>query len=197
MFTGIVRELGVVSSVEAGPDNTRLAIEAPELGPTLSVGDSIAISGVCLTATATDGDAFTVDVVPETVSRTTLGTLAPGDAVNLERPVGVGELFDGHIVQGHVDAIGDVVSVDPEGESRRMRVEVPVGVSRYLVEKGSVTLDGVSLTVTDVKGSELEVALIPHTLAMTTLGRVEPGDAVNVEVDVLAKYVERLLEGRV
>lgn len=197
MFTGIVRELGSVDAIHTAPDITRLRIAATEMGSRLSVGDSVAVNGVCVTATHVDGDRFSVELVPETLTRTTLGSLAVGDGVNLEPPVGVQDLFDGHIVQGHVDAVGRVAGIERDGESVRMRVEVPDGVARYLVEKGSVTLDGVSLTITDVAGSEIGVALIPHTLTSTTLGARQIGDGVNVEVDVLAKYVERLLEGRV
>lgn len=193
MFTGIVEHLGTVLTVDEVPRGRTFQVDTGPLGDGVSVGDSIAVNGVCLTAVAVTPPAVTFQVMGETLDRTGLGRLSSGDGVNLERPMGASGRFDGHIVQGHIDGIGTVRSVDADGEGARMWVDVPSGLLRYIVEKGSVTLDGVSLTVSDVDGSGLEVALIPHTLAVTTLGQRRPGEAVNLEVDVLAKYVERLL----
>ena len=169
--------------------------------PSMTVGDSVAVNGVCLTAVTIDDAHFALDVVGETLSRTNLGTLDVGDAVDLERPMPAVGRFDGHIVQGHVDAVGVVAGIDPEGEARRVRVRVPQPLGRYIVEKGSVTIDGVSLTVTAVSPADaddawFEVVLIPHTLDVTVLGRRRVGDALNLEMDVIAKYVERVMGAR-
>lgn len=204
MFTGIVAGLGTVVDIDDVDTGRRLRLRGGALLEGLTVGDSVAIDGVCLTATGiepdTGGVVFTVDVVGETLARTTLGQLAAGDRVDLERPMAAHGRFDGHIVQGHVDGVGEVVQIHPEGEARRVRVALPSELARYVVEKGSVALDGVSLTVTATApahdGSWLEVVLIPHTLEVTALGDRQVGSKVNVEVDVLAKYVERLLEAR-
>ncbi len=194
MFTGIVSELGRVAASDETPTGRRIVIEAKQTRDGLEIGDSVAVNGACLTATELRPDGFAVEAVQETLDRTNLGALAAGDAVDLERPVPVGGRLDGHIVQGHVDGVGTVEWVRPEGDARRMRVTLPEGLARYVVEKGSITMDGVSLTVTAVDAAGFEVALIPHTLDVTVLGIRAPGDAVNLEVDVLAKYVERLLE---
>ncbi len=194
MFTGIVSQMGRVASVTETPAGRRLVVEAKSDG--LEIGDSVAVNGACLTATEVRSDGFAVDAVQETLDRTNLGALAVGDLVDLERPVPVAGRLDGHIVQGHVDGVGTVAWVRPEGDARRMRVAAPEGLVRYAVEKGSITVDGVSLTITAVDGEGFEVALIPHTLDATVLGHRRPGDCVNLEVDVLAKYVERLLETR-
>jgi riboflavin synthase len=172
----------------------RLVIDAPPVTAGLAVGASVAVDGVCLTAVEVEGTRLAVEVVPETLARTTLGRLRSGSVVNLERPLPADGRFDGHIVQGHVDGVGTVTAVEPEGDGVRMRIAVPPDLSRYLVEKGSVTVDGVSLTVAGRSDDEIQIALIPHTLEVTGLGLRRPGDGVNLEVDVIAKYVERLLE---
>lgn len=193
MFTGIVEHLGTVLTVDEVPRGRTFQVDAGPLAKDVAVGDSIAVNGVCLTAVAASTPAVTFQVMGETLDRTSLGHLGAGDAVNLERPMPAAGRFDGHIVQGHIDGVGTVRSVDTDGDGSRIWVDVPAGLMRYVVEKGSVTLDGVSLTVAGVDDAGLEVALIPHTLAVTTLGRSRPGEKVNLEVDVLAKYVERLL----
>jgi riboflavin synthase len=194
VFTGIVEQLGVVEAVERGTGSLRLRIGAGPIGHSLAIGDSVAVNGVCLTAVEAVPGRFAADVVDETVDRTNLGSLQPGDRVNLELPMTAMGRFDGHLVQGHVDAVGEVAQVTPEGDGARMRVALPGHLERYIVEKGSITIDGVSLTVAEVGDGWLEVALIPHTLEATTLGQRTPGHLVNLEVDILAKYVERLLE---
>jgi riboflavin synthase len=192
MFTGIVRELG---SVEAF-DGSRLVVAAPETAATAALGDSVAVAGVCLTVVANEDGRLAFDAVPETLSRTALGSLRPGDAVNVEPSLRVGDALGGHVVQGHVDAVGRVRSVTPEGDGRRVWVDAPESVVRYCIEKGSIAVDGVSLTIAAFDDDGVEVALIPHTLAVTTLGSLEPGDEVNLEADVLGKVVERLLTAR-
>jgi riboflavin synthase len=192
MFTGIVRELGTVVSF----DGRRLVVAATETASGAGVGDSVAVAGVCLTVVEAAEGRLAFDVVPETVSRTALGRLQPGSAVNLEPSLRVGDQLGGHVVQGHVDGVGRVRSSAPEGDSRRTWIDAPEEVVRYCLEKGSIAVDGVSLTVTAVDDDGFEVALIPHTLAVTTLGRLEAGDAVNLEVDVLGKVVERLVAAR-
>ena len=190
MFTGIVRERGRVASMEQEPEGLRLEIDAPETASALGIGDSVSISGACLTATAVTNGRFSVTAVAETLDRTTLGRLAPEDEVNLETATRAGDPLGGHFVQGHVDSVGRIASVD-EG---RVWVEAAPEILRYCVEKGSITVDGVSLTIAALRGDAFEVALIPHTLEVTTLGALEPGDEVNLEVDVLAKYVEKLID---
>jgi riboflavin synthase len=196
VFTGIVRELGRVVDVSGGDDGVRLQVAAPTTASTTAVGDSVAIGGVCLTAEAVEDGAIRFHAVPETLRRTTLGGAAPGDEVNVEPALRAGEPLGGHLVQGHVDGVGTVRSVESEGEGARVVVDAPPDVLRYCVEKGSITVDGVSLTVAALEEGTFTVALVPHTLAATTLGAVEPGAAVNLEVDVLAKYVERLVAPR-
>ncbi len=191
MFTGIVEHIGTVAMAEKEA-GMRLVMDVGSLSG-IDVGDSIAVNGVCLTAVEVGPGKVTVDVVEETLNRSTLGKLESGDLVNLERPMAANGRFDGHIVQGHVDGVGEVASVDDEGEGRRMTLRIPDGLMRYVVEKGSVTVDGVSLTVAGLTDDGFEVALIPHSLAVTTLGLRKAGETVNLEVDVLAKYVERLL----
>jgi riboflavin synthase len=190
MFTGIVRERGRVASMRQEPEGLRLEIDAPETASQLGVGDSVSISGTCLTATAVSNGRFSVTAVAETLDRTTLGRLALEDEVNLETATRAGDPLGGHFVQGHVDAVGRIASVD----DGRVWVEAAPEILRYCVEKGSITVDGVSLTIAALRGDAFEVALIPHTLEVTTLGAVEPGDEVNLEVDVLAKYVEKLID---
>ncbi|HEX2403248.1 MAG TPA: riboflavin synthase, partial [Acidimicrobiia bacterium] len=162
--------------------------------PRIELGGSIAVNGVCLTGVEAGQGRIAVDVVTETISRSTLGELRPGDMVNLERPMRADGRFDGHIVQGHVDGVGVIVAVETEGQGKRMRLRVPDALSRYVIEKGSITVDGVSLTVAAVEDDEVDIALIPHSLQVTTLGLRAPGEKVNLEVDLLAKYVEKLLK---
>lgn len=192
MFTGIVREVGTVAAF----DGSRLVVAAPETAPDAAVGDSVSVAGVCLTVVAQEEGRLAFDVVPETLSRTGLSSLDPGDELNLEPSLRVGDRLGGHVVQGHVDAVGRVRSVTPEGDGRRVWVDAPESVLGYCIEKGSIAVDGVSLTVAAFDDDGFEVALIPHTLAVTTLGRLESGDEVNLEADVLAKVVERLVAGR-
>lgn len=196
MFTGIVEELGEVVAVEELPDAARLTVRGPQVCADARLGDSVAVNGVCLTVVSTADGAFTADVMHETLARTGLGALRPGDPVNLERPVTLGTRLGGHLVQGHVDGTGTVVERTPGEHWEVVRVALPPELARYLVPKGSVAVDGVSLTVVDVGPDWFTVSLIPTTLALTTLGRAAPGSTVNLEVDVLAKYVERLLGGR-
>jgi riboflavin synthase len=193
MFTGIIEQTGSVTAAEGGSEMMRVVLEAESLDG-IGLGDSIAVNGVCLTAVEVAPGRITVDIVKETIDRSTLGRLSPGDPVNLERPMPADGRFDGHIVQGHVDGVGRIVGIEPEGDGVRLGVEFPTSLGRYLVEKGSVTIDGVSLTIAAITDDRFEVALIPHTLAVTTLGLRSVGDEVNLEVDVLAKYVERLLK---
>jgi riboflavin synthase len=193
VFTGIVRERGRVVSRDGGPDGVRLDVEAPQTAAATAVGDSVSIDGVCLTATEVADGRIVFHAVPETIRRSALGRLAPGAEVNLEPALRAGEPLGGHYVQGHVDGVGRVASLDPEGEGARLRVEAPPEILRYCVEKGSIALQGVALTITSLDDEAFEVALVPHTLAATTLGGLEPGAPVNLEVDVVAKYVERLL----
>jgi riboflavin synthase len=196
MFTGIVREQGVVAALEEDGGGVRLRLEAPATAADVRVGDSVSVNGACLTAVEVAGGALTFQAVPETLRRTSLGRLAPGARVNVEAALRAGDPLGGHYVQGHVDGVGRVRSVASEGEGARLWVDAPADVLRYCVEKGSVTVEGVSLTVAELDGEGFAVALVPHTLAQTTLGALRPGDDVNLEADVLAKYVERLL-GRV
>ncbi len=194
MFTGIVELRGTV--VRAVRD--RLAIDAGHLVADSDVGASVAVNGVCLTVVARDGSVLSFDVSNETRARSALGDLQAGDPVNLERPVSLSARLGGHLVQGHVDGVGEVEAIERDGGGgSRFAVRVPADLLRYVVEKGSITIDGVSLTVAEVDGGTITVALIPHTLAATTLGVVAPGDGVNLEVDVIAKYVERAMEGKV
>jgi riboflavin synthase alpha subunit len=193
VFTGIVRERGRVAAVEGGADGVRLTVEAPATAPSVAPGDSVALAGVCLTAVAVPDGRIVFEAVPETLRRSTLGRLTAGDDLNVEPALRAGEPLGGHYVQGHVDAVGRIRAVEPDGEGARMWIEAPAEMLRYCVEKGSVTVDGVSLTVVDLADDAFSVALVPHTLAVTTLGALTAGDAVNLEADVLAKYVERLL----
>lgn len=194
MFTGIVRERGRVVSLDLQEEGGRLVVAAPELAAALETGDSVAVEGCCLTAVAVAGADLSFDLSKETLDCTTLGSLAPGQDVNLEPALRAGDPLGGHFVQGHVDGVGQVRSVEPEGDGVRIWIELAPELSRYCVEKGSLTVAGVSLTVAALAGDAIAVALIPYTLRMTTLGVLVPGDSVNVEVDVTAKYVERLLE---
>jgi riboflavin synthase len=196
VFTGIVRELGRVAGVEGGDGGVRLEVEAPETARGVALGDSVSVDGVCLTVTGVSDGRLLFDAVPETLRRSSLGGLRAGSAVNVEPALRAGDALGGHYVQGHVDAVGRVRSVEPEGEGRRVWFDAPDKVLRLCVDKGSVTVAGVSLTVAGLDEEGFAVALVPHTLAATTLGAAAPGDEVNLEADVLAKYVERLLEAR-
>jgi riboflavin synthase len=196
MFTGIVREVGLVSSIEGGENGVRLVIDAPLTAAATGVGDSVAIDGVCLTVVAVEGDTMAFDAVPETLARTSLGRLHPASRTNVEPALRAGDPLGGHIVQGHVDGVGRVQSVEFEGEGLRVIVEAPTELLRYCVEKGSITVDGVSLTVAEVYEDAFGVALVPHTLEATTFSALAPGRVVNLEIDVIAKYVERLLPER-
>jgi len=191
VFTGIVRERGRVVSAEPNGGGVHLRIAAPETAGA-APGDSIAVSGCCLTVTAADGETLEFDAVPETIARTTLGGLEPGAEVNLEPALRAGEPLGGHFVQGHVDGRARVTTLDPEGDGARMRLQLEPGLLRYCVEKGSIAVDGVSLTVAALHEDGIDIALVPFTLEHTTLGALAPGDEVNVEVDLLAKYAERL-----
>ena len=193
MFTGIVRELGVVVSAEEASGGRALVVRAPQTAASAAVGDSVAINGCCLTAVSISGDEIAFHAVPETIARTSLGGLERDDRVNVEPALRVGDELGGHSVQGHVDAVGRIESVEAEGEGLRVFVDAPAEVLRYCVEKGSVTVDGVSLTVAELSSDAFAVALVPYTLEATTLAALRPGQAVNLEADVLAKYVERLV----
>jgi riboflavin synthase len=192
VFTGLIEEGGRVAEIRPGDQGARLVVSAAVVLEGLEVGDSVAVNGACLTAVAVTGDGFAVDCVAETLRRTSLGGLAAGDPVNLERPMRIGDRLDGHLVQGHVDGVGTVRSATPEGGSTVLEVAAPAGLLRYVVEKGSITVDGVSLTVARKLVDGFTVALIPHTIAVTTLGPQAVGRPVNLEVDVVAKYVESL-----
>ena len=189
MFTGLIREVGTVRSMDDG----RLTLDAPETAAGVSIGDSIAVDGVCLTVVEHDGPALSFDAVPETLARTSLGALAEGSRVNIEPALRAGDPLGGHYVQGHVDGVGTVRSVEPEGDGRRIWFDAAPELLRYVAEKGSIAVQGTSLTVAAVDPQGFAVALIPHTLEATTLDDLTPSAAVNLETDVLAKYVERLL----
>lgn len=195
MFTGIVCQIGEVSEISDNGHDKRIVLRGDDLGE-LPLGASLAVNGVCLTVVGTEEGRVALDVMPETLDRTNLGSLRSGDPVNLERPLPMSGRFDGHIVQGHVDGRGHVVDVDVGDEGTVMSIAPEPRLSRHIVEKGSITVDGVSLTVADVEEGRFTVALIPHTLKVTTLGLRKPGDQVNLETDVIAKYVERILEER-
>jgi riboflavin synthase len=196
MFTGIVVAQGTVRRVRSRDGIIVLEIDAPKLARELDVGDSIAVNGVCLTATSSGRKRISVEVVSETQSRSTLGALERGSNVNLELPARLSDRLGGHLVQGHVDGVASAIRVEDDEGAKRVWFTADEDILRYLVAKGSITLDGVSLTLAEVGRTSFQVALIPHTLAATTLGALAVGDAVNVEVDVVAKYVERLLERR-
>jgi len=193
VFTGLVEELGTVESVEAGPDRRRFWIAARGVGSDGRVGDSVACSGCCLTAVAVEPTRFAVEAVPETLRRTTLGGWQAGTRVNLERSLRLGDRLGGHLVQGHVDAVGTVLASEPEGEGRRVRLEVPAELRRYVALKGSLAVDGVSLTVAALTDSGCEIAYIPHTLAATSAGAYRAGTRVNLDVDLLARSLARRL----
>ncbi len=196
MFTGIVEELGTVEALDRQSDSVRLTVRATNVLVDTGRGDSIAVNGCCLTVAERTDSAWTADVMGETLAKTGLGSLAAGDRVNLERAVTAGTRLGGHLVQGHVDAVGHVVRREPGEHWDVVTISMPPHLAPYLVDKGSVTVDGVSLTVVEARGDDFTVGLIPETLARTTLGFREPGDMVNLEVDVIGKYVARQLELR-
>jgi riboflavin synthase len=195
VFTGLVIGVGRVAALERSGAGARLTIETP-LVAELRAGDSIAVNGVCLSAASLENGSFAADAMNETLSRTSLGGLTPGAEVNLELPLRAGDRLGGHVVQGHVDGVGTVVGVTEDGFARRIQIEAPSDVLRYVIEKGSIAVDGVSLTVAGLDSRSFTVSLIPETLQRTNLGRAGAGDRVNLEVDVLAKYVEKLMGAR-
>ena len=196
MFTGIVEELGTLRHVSETPSGRRVEIACERVLEGLDVDDSVNVSGACLTVVARDDRSFTCDVVPETIARTTLGRLVRGSHVNLERAATPTTALGGHLVQGHIDATAALARRTAEGEGARLRFAVPKGLGRYIVEKGFITLDGVSLTVAAVSARTFDVAIVPHTAKRTTLSALREGDPANVEVDIIAKYVERMLGAR-
>lgn len=196
MFTGIIEELGKVSAIEKQPDAIRLTIACKEVLSDLKRGDSISCSGTCLTAIEIDDQGFTADVMLETIRRSSLDGVKVGDPINLERAMNAATRFGGHIVQGHVDGVGEVVSREKSENWDWVKIRLPKELMKYVVHKGSITLDGISLTVNDIDGDVIAVSLIPETLRVTTLGYKNPGDKVNVEADVLAKHVEKLMESK-
>ena len=196
MFTGIIEELGKVSAIEKQPDAIRLTIACKEVLSDLKRGDSISCSGTCLTAIAIDDQGFTADVMLETIRRSSLDGVKVGDPINLERAMNATTRFGGHIVQGHVDGVGEVVSREKSDNWDWVKIRLPKDLMKYVVHKGSITLDGISLTVNEINDDVIAVSLIPETLRVTTLGYKNPGDKVNVEADVLAKHVEKLMESK-
>jgi riboflavin synthase alpha subunit len=193
VFTGIVRERGRIVRAVGGPEGLSLELEAPATAALSGVGDSVSISGACLTVTSVEDGRLRFHAVPETLERSSLGRLEAGTEVNLEPALRAGDPLGGHYVQGHVDGVGAVRSLEPEGEGARLWVDAPAGVLRYCVDKGSIAVEGVSLTIAGLDAAGFAIALVPHTLEATTLGALRPGDPVNLEVDVLAKYVEKLV----
>ena len=194
MFTGIIEELGTVASVDGDERGVRLQVAAPKLAALAGIGDSISVSGCCLTVVEVGAGALAFEAMPETLRRSALADLAPGSRVNLEDALRAGEPYGGHLVQGHVDGVGTLAARVGDGISERFRISAPAHVLRYLIEKGSVTVSGISLTVAELHEDGFTVALIPHTLAVTTLGGLAVGDQVNLEADLIARYVERLVQ---
>ena len=194
MFTGIVEEMGTIRSVRRGAHSAVLSIGAELILSDLKIGDSVAVNGVCLTATSKDGGGFTADVMHETLNRSSLGDLVPGSRVNLERAMAADGRFGGHIVSGHIDGTGTVAALRKDDNAIWYTIQAPAALLRYVVEKGFITIDGVSLTVATVEPDRFSVSLIPHTAAVTILGRKRPGDTVNLETDIIGKYVEKLLK---
>jgi riboflavin synthase len=194
MFTGLIEETGVIARVEERPEGRRLWVRAVRVIEDARPGDSIAVNGCCLTVVELEPGVFAMDTVPETLRRTTLGRLEPGARVNLERSLRLDQRLGGHLVQGHVDGVGEVSAMVPEGDGRRLTLDVPAELARFVAEKGSLAVDGISLTVARLEGRRCEIALIPHTLANTTAGAYAPGTAVNLEVDLVARYLARLLD---
>ena len=196
MFTGIIEELGRIVSIEDQPDAKRITIEGPLVTSDVNRGDSIAVNGTCLTAVEIEPGNFTADVMHETLRLTSLGAAKVGDVVNLERAMNAATRFGGHVVQGHVDGLGHIVSREPSDNWEWVRVSIPEELTKYVVLKGSITIDGVSLTVNEIEGNVVGLSLIPETLRLTTLGAKTVGDPVNIEADIMAKHIERLLEAR-
>ena len=196
MFTGIIEELGKVAAIEKQPDAIRLTIACKEVLSDLKRGDSISCSGTCLTAIEIDDQGFTADVMLETIRRSSLDGVEVGDPINLERAMNAATRFGGHIVQGHVDGVGEFVSREKSDNWDWVKIRLPKDLMKYVVHKGSITLDGISLTVNDIDGDVIALSLIPETLRVTTLGYKNPGDKINVEADVLAKHVEKLMESK-
>jgi riboflavin synthase len=196
MFTGIIRELGVMESLEHTPEGGRMNVRAAKIGNQLKIADSVAVNGCCLTVVAREGETFAMDLSGETLRRTSFGEMKPGTMVNLEPPMRAGDDFGGHFVQGHVDGVGRVVALKPEGENWWLTVRVPEELGKYAAMKGSISLDGISLTIAGWHDGAVDIAIIPYTYEVTNVRNMRLGDAVNVEVDCLAKYIERLLEAR-
>jgi riboflavin synthase len=196
MFTGIVEELGEIVAIDPQGDSVALTVRGPLVTEDAVHGASIAVNGVCLTVVDVKDGVFTADAIKETLDKSSLGALEPGSKVNLERPVRLSDRLGGHLVQGHVDGVGEIVSREPGERWDVVTVSLPPHLSRYLVDKGSITVDGISLTVVEAAADRFSIALIPTTLALTTLGHKKPGDPVNLEVDVVAKYVERMMGDR-
>jgi riboflavin synthase len=196
MFTGIIEELGTVASVEVLPDSIRLAIKGNLVRQDLSQGESISVNGVCLTAAEITSDGFVADVMLETLNRSSLSGISQGESVNLERAMSGAGRFGGHVVQGHVDGVAEIISREPSANWEVVKVKIPAELSKYVVHKGSITFDGVSLTVNDISGNTVSLSLIPETLRLTTLGTKQVGDKLNVEADILAKHIEKLIEAR-
>jgi riboflavin synthase len=194
VFTGIVREVGTVAALDRDADGARLRIQA-NLSPELAEGDSVSVAGVCLTVASRSDDAFEADAMNQTLGLTTLGDLSAGDSVDLEPALAAGDPLGGHLVQGHVDGVAMVVATAEDGISRRLRIELPPELARFVAAQGSIAIDGVSLTVAAVEDATVDVALIPETLERTTLGGLAEGDRVNVEVDLVARHIERLMQG--
>ena len=196
MFTGIIEELGTVASVEVLPDSIRLAIKGDLVRQDLSQGESISVNGVCLTAAEVTSDGFLADVMLETLNRSSLSGISQGESVNLERAMSGAGRFGGHVVQGHVDGVAEIISREPSANWEVVKVRIPAELSKYVVHKGSITFDGVSLTVNDISDNTVSLSLIPETLRLTTLGTKQVGDKLNVEADILAKHIEKLIEAR-
>ena len=196
MFTGIIEELGTVASVEVLPDSIRLAIKGDLVRKDLSQGESISVNGVCLTAAEVTSDGFIADVMLETLNRSSLSGISQGESVNLERAMSGAGRFGGHVVQGHVDGVAEIISREPSANWEVVKVKIPAELSKYVVHKGSITFDGVSLTVNDISDNTVSLSLIPETLRLTTLGTKQVGDKLNVEADILAKHIEKLIEAR-
>jgi riboflavin synthase len=194
MFTGIVEYVGRIESLERNAGSGRLRVHAGALAASLAVAGSVAVNGCCLTVVALEGETFAADLSPETLNRTAFGEMKPGTRVNLERPLAAGKELGGHFVQGHVDGVGRVASLAPEGPNWWLGIRVPAGIERYIAVKGSIAIDGISLTVASIADGVVEAAIIPFTYANTNLQALAPGDAVNLEADILAKYVERFLD---
>ena len=195
MFTGLVEEIGIISDIQESGDGRKIRISCQKAVEDIKVRESISVSGICLTVVGIGKDYFEVDVVTETLKRSNIGRYIEGDKVNLERPLMLSDRLGGHIVQGHVDGVATVISHEHGDNGSLLIIDIPKGLREFVVEKGSITLDGISLTVASVNGTGVSVALIPHTLEITTLGKTVSGDLVNVEVDVLAKYVKNMMKG--